>query len=139
MCNQAESLAKTYNVLPRSHASLLAWAALQHVCILFCVGTVVAVQARLTDAPALQRFIQRLQNYIVYVLTRATIIRGKVADERNFAKKIGQEAPSFAASSAALIVTTDWAIEFAQPVPPRVHVRFLSCAAAYLIDPCFEL
>lgn len=59
----------------------------------------------------------------------AVIVRMFKKDETNFAEKIGQEMQSIrtgVASSAALIVTADWALEYPQPMPPRVHVSCLT-------------
>ena len=77
----------------------------------------------------MQTFLQRVQNYAMSMAI-SVIVRMFRKDGTDFAKEIGQEMQSSrtgVASSAALIVTADWAIEYPQPMPPRVHV---SCSAS---------
>lgn len=60
----------------------------------------------------------------MYIVTNM-LVSSFLGDERKFAREIGQEMQSIktgVASSAALIVTTDWAIEYPQAMPPSVHV-----------------
>ena len=76
----------------------------------------------------LQTFLQRGQNYVMSMAI-AVIVRMFRKDEIDFAQRIGQEMQSIrtgVASSAALIVTADWALEYPQPMPPRVHVSCLA-------------
>ncbi len=75
----------------------------------------------------LQTFFQRVQNYAMSVAINI-IVSSYKGDEYKFAKQIGQEVQSArtgVASSAALIVTADWGIEYPQPMPPLVHVGCL--------------
>ena len=75
----------------------------------------------------LQTLLQRVKNYCLSIAVGMIVSTWK--DGINFANKIGQEMRSTStgvSSSAALIVTADWAIEYPQPMPPRVHVSIPS-------------
>ena len=74
----------------------------------------------------------------MYIVTNILVSAFR-KDERLFAQEIGEEVQSIktgVASSAALIVTTDWAIEYPQAMPPNVHV---SCTALPILSVRFPL
>ena len=83
----------------------------------------------LTVAVTLQTFWQRLQNYIQYQLVK-NVVRARRANVAEFAKQTGLKLRFYdkgISTAAAVIATVDWALEFPQPMPPRIHVCCYTC------------
>ena len=73
---------------------------------------------------AVQNFWQRAQNYVVSFLT--PLLLHKIhASQAEFLKATGRSFrlhETGVSSAAAVIAVVDWALEYPQPVPPRLHV-----------------
>ena len=86
----------------------------------------------------LQNFWQRIRNYIQRQLLQQMQLSA-LADVAAFSRETGQRLrfhDEGVSTSVAIVAPVDWALEFPQPLPPRIHVRntsvsdshhFLSC------------
>jgi len=80
----------------------------------------------------MQNFWQRIRNYIQRQLLQQ-MQRAALADVALFIKQTGQKLRFYeqgVSTSTAIIAILDWALEFPQPLPPRVHVTFLPCSSS---------
>ncbi len=76
---------------------------------------------------AMQNFWQRVQNYLMSFLT--PMLQSSIdASQHKFIKQTGHSFrlnETGLSTSAAVIAVVDWALEFPQPMPPRMHVSVL--------------
>jgi len=72
----------------------------------------------------MQNFWQRAQNYLVSFLT--PLLLHKIhASQAKFVEASGRSFrlhETGVSSAAAVVAVVDWALEYPQPVPPRLHV-----------------
>ena len=74
----------------------------------------------------MQSFLQRVQNYFTNLFVKQMLIKRMLkAKQQEFVKESGQSYTTYKtgiSTAAAVIVVTDWALQFPQLLPPRVHV-----------------
>ncbi len=78
----------------------------------------------------MQSYLQRVQNFVTNIFVKhfllATMLKEKQREfvmESGYSYKIYETGRS---TAAAVIVVTDWALQFPQPMPPRVHVSLFT-------------
>lgn len=85
----------------------------------------------------MQSFWQRVQNYLTSFLT-PLLQRQIDASQDAFIKETGcsfRLHETGLSSAAAVIAVVDWALEYPQPVPPRVHVSNISVNYCQTVTP----
>ena len=73
-----------------------------------------------------------MQNYLLKQLV-ALVMSGQVSSMNEFVKKTGQsfkEHEETWSSSAAVVVVSDFALDYPRPLPPKVHVSEFICSAS---------
>lgn len=114
MCAKA-----TADVIDSTRLHLFAWSSQLHqVSVYLCV---------------MQSFLQRVQNYVTNIFVKQMLIKRMLkAKQQEFVAESGQSYKTFKtgkSTAAAVIVVTDWALQFPQPMPPRVHVSSRNSSA----------
>ena len=72
----------------------------------------------------MQSFWQRLQNYIMKNLV-AFMMTSQVNSIKDFVRQTGQsfrEHDTTRSSAAAVVVTSDFALDYPRPIAPKLHV-----------------
>ena len=86
----------------------------------------------------MQSFLQRVHNFVANLFVKQFLIAKMLkAKQREFVMESGYSYKTYEtgkSTAAAVIVVTDWALQFPQPTPPRVHVS-LSTNCMHILYP----